>query len=435
MPRAALLALLVALALPLGVAGAQPATPVAAPLDVAAPSDPATAGPSGPAVGPPAGTQASVHAGGTGVRPDLHEVAILTVGGGRTGFATQSADVGTALAVQRRAAGAELDRYALAAEFGATETDEARTTLLFEAATDVEIRLASLREEERQLRADYANRSIDAETYLTRLAHLDARAAALRSRLEAIRAHADEIPRFSMDGRIQRLESGLFGLEGPVRDRVLATKAGEAGPTRLYVRVSGEGVVLSTIDGHRFLREAYRQDSLDPENVGGTSFSEAVDITERLYAPFAYNQSLTVRNELVGPESGIYLFTMELRTGLVTAYLDGATGGVFFEVQERRIDQLDPPAGATGVANGTRLVANRSYPGGPMRLTVTDTEVDGPTPATVYVAGHPLETGPDGVVWTLAPPEPVEVTAVRPGGNVTISVRPLPVTPVGEREG
>lgn len=429
MPRAALIALLVLLALPLGVAGAQPVShlPAAATDSVASASVVST-----DAGRPPAPSVDTV-----AVAPrNLDEVAILWLRDRRrTGFTTESTDVATALSVQRGRALSRLERYTLASRFEATDSVDARKTLLFEAATDVEIRIEALREDERSLRAEYANRSMPTSTFVTRLARLDARADVLRTRLETVRVLADDIPQFSMEGRLQQLEAELFGLEGPVRDRVMAAMIGAGGPVRIYVGVSDAGVVLSTLDSGRFVREAYRGDNLDTQNLGGTSFGEAVDITESLYAPFAYNQSLTVRNELVGPEGGIYLFTMELRSGLVTAYLDGSTARVFFEIQERRVAQLDPPEGATGTANGTRLVANRSYAGGPMRLVVTDAETGAPIDATVHLGEHVVATGDDGVVWTLAPPEPVDVTAVGPTGNVTISVRPLLPRTVAEPDG
>lgn len=423
MSRAVLLALLVGLALPLGVAGAQPvATASGAGTGAAAP---VAASHGDPVADPVAG----VH------RASLDEVAILTLGGGRTGFAHASADVGTALAVERTRAGARLDRYALVAEFRATGSTEARQTLLFESATDVEIRLNALRGETRRLQADYANRTIGPEAFLVGLGHLDARAEALEVQLAAIEARADEVPQFSMDARIQQLEASLHGLDGPVREHVLATAAGEASAGRYYLRASTDGVVLTTLDGNRFVRETYRADSQNTEAVGGTSFSEAVAITETLYAPFAYNESLTVGNSLVGPRAGVYVFTMRVDAGAVTAYLDGATRRVFFEVQTRQVDRLVPPPGVVGVDNGTRLVANRSYAGGPMRLVVTDEASGEPVATTVDVGGHVVTTGDDGVAWTLAPPEPVEVTAAGPSGNVTITVRPFQPTAVGDREG
>lgn len=411
MGRAPLLALLVVLGLPLGAAGAE--------------------SPTNAAISPVMGIESRAD---STVQPVLEEVPILSVDGGRTDFGSASADVGTVLAVQRRQATGRLDRYPLEERFEDTSTEEAKQTLLFEEATDVEIRLASLRTDERQLRADYANRTIDTGTYLARLAVIDARAAILRNRMAAIRGHADEIPQFSMEGRLQLLEATLYGLEGPVRDRTYAALAGEATAIRVYARGSPEGLVLSTIEGDRFVREAYHGMNRDTDTIGSTSFDGAIDLFATSYAPFAFNETLTLSTNFGGPIAGVYVLTFEFQSGSVTTYLDGSTQSVFFEIQERQIDQLELPAAATGEANGTHLVVNRSYPGGPMRLVVIDADTEEPVNATIHLANTALVTGADGVVWTLAPPAPTEVTAVRPAGNVTISVRPLAPTTVGDRE-
>lgn len=393
MARAALFALLLILALPMGAAGVPASEPAA-------------------------------------TATSLEDVAILTLNGSsRSSFATESMDVATAIAVQHDAATARLDRYALAERFANTDSTEARKTLLFESATAVEIRVASLRDDERSLRAAYMARDIDTETFVQRLARLHARVSGLRAALAGVQAHADEIPEFSIRGRVRLLDAALFGFEGPVRARALVAMRGEAQPTRLFVTVSETGVVLSTIEDGRFVREAYRADHRDTEAVSGMSVNEAAALAEQLY-PVAYNATTSIRTGIIGLSGGLYRLDIELRQGVVTSYLDGATRSIFFEVQERRLDLLDPRPAAIGVENDTRLVVNRSYAGGPLRVTVTAAETGEPLPSTIVVKGSRFVTGSDGSLWTLAPAAPFEVTAIGPRGNVTVSVRPLEPTPV-----
>lgn len=395
MGRAVLLALLIVLALPLGVAGA-----------------------------PTSDQSATGH--------DLADVAILTLNETqRSSFTTTSVDVGTSLAVRHDAGDARIDRYALDERLRTVPGAEGRETLLLESLTAVERRITALHDEERALRAAYAARELDPATYVRRLARINAQAGELRLRLDRIRTHADLLPQSGMESRIQLAEAALFGLEGPVRQQSFEAVSGADSPTQVYVEVSESGVVLSAIGDGRFVRETYRADNLDAETAGRTSFSEAVAITERLYAPYAYNQSLTDRNELIGREGGIYLFTMGLREGLVSAYIDGSTGDAFFEVQERQLDLLPARPTATGAANGTRVEVHRTFPGGPLQVVVADNETEVPRQVPVHVAETRLETGPDGTVWTLGPGLPFQVTAEGPRGNVTVSVRPLPPTPVG----
>lgn len=393
MARAALLALVLVLALPMGAAGMPAGRPTAA----------VTA---------------------------LDDVAVLTLNGSsRASFATESMDVATGLAVRHDAATARLDRYALDERFTNTASTEARKTLLFESATAVEIRIAGLRDDERALRDAYMARDIDTETFVRRLVRLHARVSSLRAALDRVQAHADDIPQFSIRGRARLLDAALFGFEGPVRGRALTAMEGEAPPTRLFVTVSESGLVLSTIEDGRFVREAYRADHRETETVSGMSVNEAAALAEQLY-PVAYNATTSIRTGIIGLSGGLYRLDIELRQGLVTSYLDGATRSIFYEVQERRLDLLEPRPAAIGVENETRLVVNRSYPGGPLTVTVTNDATGEPLPATVLVEGTRFVTGSDGMVWVLTPAAPFEVTAVGPNGNVTVSVRPLAETPV-----
>lgn len=391
MLRVALLAFLVVLALPAGVGGASP---------LAATSTAAVA--------------------------DADDVPILTLDGTeRSSFATGSLDVGTALADQRRSAAARLERHTLEDRFRSNDSTDARQRLLLGTATAVENRVDALHDEERELRAAYTNRSIDTTTLVRRLALLDARAGELRATLDRVAALADEVPQFAIGGRIDRLDAALIGFEGQVRDRTLSAIRGDGPATRVYVDASGGGVVLATIDGGRYVREVYRADSRDAETADGVAFGEAVTLTGELYAPYAFNDSLTIGNNFFGPYVGTYRLTIQMSQGTVVTYLDATTRRIFFEVQERRLDFASSRAAVVGADNGTRLVVNRTFPGGPLRLATSDNETGEPLAATVHVDGRTVRTGDDGVAWTLAPRGPVDVTADGPRGNVTISVRPL----------
>jgi hypothetical protein len=391
MARSVLITLLVVLALPLGVAGS-------------------------PAHAEPAATDLA----------SLDDIAILTIGeDARADFVHPGLDIASATALQRESAAARLDRYALQTEFERLSSTEARQALLFEAATAVEIRITSLRNQERALRTDYVNRELDSEAFVRRLARIHARVALLRATLQTIGASSEEIPQFSIRSRLRLLDATLFGFEGPVRDRALATYRGEAPPPRLFVQASDRGAVLAAIEEDRYVREAYRADHRDPDSVSGISLSEAAERTSELY-PRAYNASVSIRTGISGLSGGLFRIDIELREGSIRAFLDGTTGEVFFEIQERQLDLIGSRPTAVGTANGTQLSVARSYPGGPLEIAVTDNETGEPVRAEVLVGESTFETGSDGVVWTLAPASvTVDVRAVRPSGNVTITVRPF----------
>lgn len=395
MVRAAALALLLALALPMGVS-----------------ADPTAGGPEAPSV---------------------HDVATLTLNGSTSaGFATTSLDVSTAMTVQREATASRLDRYALDERLENAASTEARQQLVVEAASTLEIRIDALRADERQLRAAFAAGEIDADTLLRRQARILARASELLTTLDRLQGHAAAIPQFSLNGRIQLLNSKLIGYRGPVRERALATATGAAPATRVAVAASTDGVVLSMLDGTRYVREAYRADQRTPNRVSRFTLDAAASRAFELY-PVAYNRSqdLGFGQNIDGDLGGnLYLVSFSMPAGTIDAYLDDGTRNVFFEVQERRVDRLGPRPAVEGAANGTRLTVNRTYAGGPLQVTVVDNATGEPRQTTVVVADHSVETGSEGTAWTLGPSGVFQVTAVGPDGNVTVTVRPLAATPV-----
>lgn len=401
MGRAVLLALLVAFALPMGVAGA--------PTGDAEPE---------------------------AVAPSLQDIAILTLNGSsRAGFATASTDVATAMAVQRDAADGRIDRYALDERVQRTDSTEARQELLLEEATTVEIRIRTLRDDERELRVAYAQRQVDTETFVRRLARIHARTAELRASLDAIQIHAAADPRFSLQGQVRLLGSQLVGYSGPVRNQTVAAIRGDTPPIRLYAEASAGGSVLATLEDGRYVRVAHRADRRTPDSVNPFSLDEAASRAFFQLYPDAYNESLApgYGQNIDGSIGGnLYLVQLSLPTGSIDAYLDDGSQNVFLEVQERQVDRLRPRPWVEESANGTRLTVNRSYRGGPLRVTVADNATGEPLQTTVVIDDARLETGLDGTAWTLAPGAVAfEVTAVGPRGNVSITVRPFAPTPVG----
>lgn len=379
---------------------------------------------------------AAAPSGGSGagaVSPGLHDVGILTLNGSsQAGFATASVDVSTAMAIQRADADSRLERYALTERLENTPSAEAKQAELTAATSEVETRIATLRSDARSLRATYAAGTIDAQTYLRRLARLNARASTLQTTLPRLQAHADDLQGFSMNGRIQLLESKLVGYRGPISERSSAATVGAGPPTRVSVIASSDGVVLSTLEGNGYVREAYRADLRTPDTVSSFTLAEAANRAFELY-PTAYNESQQpgYGTNIDGSVGGnVYRVTLTMPTGSIQAYLDDGTRTVFFEVQERRVDLLDARPSVTETDNGTHLTVNRTYPGGPLELSVTDAETGEPRRATVVVAGHVVETDSDGTAWTLAPAGRFPVTAIGPDGNVTVPVRPLEPTSV-----
>lgn len=266
-------------------------------------------------------------------------------------------------------------------------------------------------------------------TFVRGLAEVHAGASELRASLGHVQAHADDIPEFSMRSRVRELDATLFGFQGPVRGRALVALRGDAAGIRLFVSASEQGVVLSVIEDGRYVRETYRADNRDTERDNNMGINEVDERATELY-PLAYDPSTSIRTGIQSLTGGLYRIEMELREGLITAYLDGTTQNVFFEVQERRLDLLGERPTAVETANGTRVVVHRSYTGGPLQVAVTNNETDAPMQTAVIVGRTRLETGPDGSAWTLTPAGSFDVTVLGPRGNVSVTVRPFVPTAV-----
>lgn len=394
MDRALLAALLVTLSL-VGTASAGPAA-------------------SGPEVAP------QVDTGGTA---DVEMLGLTDPA--RSDVTSQGIDVSTALAAERSATEAEIDRRALQITFERTTGDQARRELLFEAATDVEIAISELGAERRTVRQRYVNETISTDRYVRSRVLTGERAAQLRTDLEAIEMLAGQVSGLSMRSRVESLRVALTGSGGPVTDRVGGAIRGTADPTTVYTAVSSDGRVLSTVAGGQYVREAYRTDLWTPDSTGNIGIDQAAERMAELYpVAFGFNSSRNQGRGIATHGAGTYEITIQIREGTIVTYLDADTGNVFHEVQRFDLVAIDPAAPVVGVDNGTRLVVNRTHDGGPLRIAAYDNATDATIDARVLVGETWYRTGSDGTVWAVAPTGPTRITAVGDSGNVSVTMNP-----------
>lgn len=342
----------------------------------------------------------------------------------RTNLTSKSLDVSTAVAFQRERADAELRRRSLAVAFDRTADEQERREFLLGAATDVEISISALRSAERDLWASYLAGEMTTTTFLSRLVVLTARSAQLSQDIEELRTLADEVPRFSMNSRLQSMEASLTGFDGPVRTRVGESIVGAEPPVRLYASASANGTAFSILDGSEYVREGFRADNWAPDSSNNIGLDEVEVRAGEIY-PTAFNSSQTRSRGIGIVTTGIYRIEVSYEQGTIVAYLDGNTRDVFYEVQRRDLDQLRAGPPVTTVENGTRLTVNQTFAGGPLRISAVDAVTGEPADATVEVAGVERQTGPTGVVWVLMPPDEARVTATTSQGTTTLEVDTL----------
>lgn len=343
----------------------------------------------------------------------------------RTEIATEGVDVSTTVAFQRNAAGAAIDRRSLRIAFQRAEDEQARRELLLQAATDVEIAIASLRATQREARGNYVNGTITSQEYARDRATMAIRAKQLRADLEAIRELAGRVPQFSMRSRLEALRVALTGADGPVTDRVRAAIVGESPAIETYLAVTPDGRVLAVVSDDGYVREAYRSDVWTPDTTSGMGFGLAEQRMSELY-PLAFNS--TERNQgtsMVEYGAGVLQISMDIREGEIVTYLDGDTQNVFLEVRRFDLTSIKPGPSVSTAENGTRLIVNRSYDGGPLRIETVDNATGQPADLPVLVDGLRYRTGEDGVVWTLDPAGQTRVVALDEAGNASVTAVPL----------
>ena len=359
----------------------------------------------------------------------LNRIAHLTLGGGTEALANQSVNATSAVTIGRGDAAARLEDYAAAERLNRTN----RTGAVLDRTLDgVEARMNQLETDSRRLGSRYANGSITPRQFVHGVAKIQARTARLEDRLRRLDGQAGQYGNATHRDRIDHLEQRLLGHAGPVRDRVLDAVAGRTGTLHVYAAGSENGVTFAAIDGGEYVRGAYRGDRRgDPP--AAISLRRAFERFEDLY-PVAFGFSDQLSLQGINDDSEVYRLEKQLPFGTLVSYLDGRTEDVFHEVQRRQLDRIDQPASATATANGTRLIVNRSHVGGPLRIA-TD-ENGSAVGRTIQVGERRVDTGGDGVAWTLMPPaRRVEVTATGPEGTVTVTVEPIPVTPVNGSTG
>jgi len=366
---------------------------------------------------------------------------------------TATLDVSAAVAMDDASVRGRYELLWLVEAFGAADTQVERRAVLAESRERLETRIESLERSERRALRRYNHGDITVRAYLRELAAVDAGADGLSPAVAQLHQYSqavDDSPVSSAE--VADLKVRLFGLNGPVRERVKRALAGESDGGRVYVATSDSGVVLSTVVGsefeRRFVREAYlptERPAGAPDQFfrdGGSQLGDAENRARELY-PWAFENELGYSVGLRTGEpflylAGVYSVTVDhpqgtAQSGDLVTYIDGGTTEVFRETQTLSLDEVPTSAPQMSTSEGLLLQVNRTYAGGPLEIRVRDAETGEPVAADVSISGSTVgETGPDGRLWTLTPGDPFDVRAER--GDATVRIRTtLPSDPSGSQ--
>lgn len=355
----------------------------------------------GPADGTPAVGDAPAD-GTSGVQAANNTTARLDLPGGATAaYGVPSLDFGATVATVDTDLSLRYDVQRVVVVFGSIPA-EARAAVAQEELGAIEHRLDALREREREAVRQYHAGELTRQGLLRELARIDTEAESLQRSLRALSELDSEVPGYSIEGTADDLRSQLDLLQGPVRERVDEAFVGDNEPPTVRIRTADIGVVLETVDGGRYVREAVRFDKVNrsvPDSLN--TIGEVEDRMETLY-PWAMAESEQVN--FGSPSDGLYVVYVEHPQGDLTVYLDGGTGEVFREVQRLDLSTLPRQSVATSTGNGLAVDVERTVKGGPLRINVTEASSGAPVDATVVVGNTTLgRTGDDGTLWAVEP--------------------------------
>ncbi|MDX1748466.1 MAG: hypothetical protein R3324_21235, partial [Halobacteriales archaeon] len=321
--------------------------------------------------------------------------------------------------------------HSLSVRLEAASSDEQRFDILGNESRRIQTRINQLRADERTAITAYGAGELSTESFITRLARIHARTDDLQSRIDSVRAGGEAIQSASIIARADELEVAVTALRGPIRERAIGINRGEATAVQIYAETSREGVVLATVMDDAYVREAYHDGRRATE--GPTiSLQDAITVFSDIY-PGAFTN---VDDMQAGGQrsAGIYFVTLTTNDREeIRSFLDNRNRTVFKEFyrQPRPWIEFAPAVSVSG--NGTVVRINRTYPSGPMRVTVLDGETGQPARATVTVAGVTIgQTNPYGTIWVIENRGPDRISVQRSDGRYVNTTLEPPTNPPGE---
>jgi len=332
-------------------------------------------------------------------------------------------DVSSALALGSSDLQGQYNATRFAVRIERAQSDE---LVLRQTISELRARVVTLRARQRAAIAAYNRGGLTTEAFVREITVVHTRAsAAQRLASEVVsRTNSPLIPReLLLEARYVRAE--LDALTGPVRARATAALTGERGDDlRVYVSTSADGVVLATVDGGLYVREAYLESNRGTAGDAVTGTGQAYDIVTAERYPWAGdNVAGGGVDGFPGGTDGqsLYRVTVPHTQGTLVTYLDGQSGDVFREVQTKRLAAAPTTDAIVNSTDDAILTLGRTHAGGQLVVSLSDPATgEGLSGVAVFVGGEQVgTTGEDGVLYTLQPRDSARLVARTVGGNVT----------------
>lgn len=381
-------------------------------------------GPTGPA---------SVH----GTNLTLRVLSTSETAVSRIGSHDRNANLGTALGIATADADAALRTETTVQRVESAETSAERQRRILAAIDRVERGEAALDERQTAAIRDHAAGDRSDRELLDELVRIAAVAGEYDRRLDRLDDLAADTDGFSSPNRVDELRLRLQVYGGPVRDRALETVRGDTPGAGIHVESSRDAVVLATIDGDEYVRESFRRDRWDREGNAITS-ETAIDV-----AVASYPETTALRQPDAFGAGAIQRITVPHEYGTLRSFVSGGTERVFVEHQRIDLDTFPDRDSVSTTSDGFDVTVNRTYPGGPVTVTVRDESSGEPVPGvtvTKSVGGGDSEaigtTDGNGTVRTVSPAETYRITVVdEPRAAFVDDIRPMETPRLADDDG
>lgn len=354
--------------------------------------------------------------------------------GGQFGIDRHGTNIGPAAGLEIGDTTAAMETEAVVDRIEAAETVDERQRRIVAAESDLRQAEVSLHSRQRSAISAHAAGRLTDQELLAELVSVARTAERLDERRAALDELADDTEDFSLNTGDLQVRLDVY--TGPVRSHAAETLRSDSAADRIAVETNGETVVLTAIIGDQYVREVYRGDRWDR---GASSFEDPTDALEETVAAYPQAGETRLSDGTLGTGPAIRV-TIPHEQGQLRTFVSSGDGGVFVEHQHRELETFDDADPISTTQDGLNLTVKRTYPGGPVKVSVTDADTGDPARGlTVTIGDDATEVGTtdaNGVLWTLSPNEPYQVTVIDEPRVARISgIEPTDVPRIDEADG
>lgn len=366
------------------------------------------------------------------VTVENHTVGRLTVPDATATGQRVTADLSSALAIETKQVQATLEAGEFRNAFSAAPNRSEKRAVVEATLSRLEARAAALRDERHAAIRAFVEGELSSASLFRELARIHAAANAIETRATVVETVVQGSTALALSENATRRLAGIEGelvtFGGPVTDQLMASLTGTAPPQSIGLKSAETGVVFTTIESGRFLREATLWSARAGSGVnqfaqGETApLSRAYQRARELY-PWAVENLVSGLSVTGYGELPIYAVELSHSHGDLETYLDGRTRDVFYEVQRLTLSRLPTRTVATNTTGGVTLQVNATAVG-PAVVTVRNATSGQAVIADITVTGESLTRSTIGSrLWLLETGAERTITARRPDGTtVTVTV-------------